>query len=94
MADNQGVLPAGITTTAQTIGATVFNTMCTDLVPQYIAALPVDPLTANGTPVQAVDCTGTTWDTGYTVLQLGGSGSRITVAAPGAELGATIEVTR
>lgn len=94
MADNQGVLPTGITTTAETIAATSFNTMCTALVPQYIAALPVDPLTNNGTPIQALDCTGTSWSTGYTVLQLGGSGSRITVAAPGAELGATIEVTR
>lgn len=94
MADNQGTLPTGITTTAATIAATSFNTMCTNLVPQYIAALPVDPLTNNGTPVQATDCTGTTWTTGYTVLQLGGAGSRITVAAPGAELTATIEVTR
>jgi len=94
MADNQGTLPSGITTTAETIGATAFNTMCTDLVPQYIAALPVDPLTNNGTPVQEADCTGTTWDTGYTVQQTAGAGSRLTVAAPGAELGATIEVTR
>ena len=94
MADNKGALPSGITTTAQTIGATAFNTMCSALVPQYIAALPVDPLTNNGTPIQATDCTGTSWATGYTVLQVGGAGNRLTVAAPGAELTATIEVTR
>ena len=93
MADNQGTLPSGISTTSETIQATTFNTMCTDLVPQYIAALPVDPLTNNGTPVQAADCTGTTWNTGYTVGQVGAD-NRLTVAAPGAELSATIEVTR
>jgi len=94
MADNRGALPAGITTTVQTIQATTFNTMCTSLVPQYIAALPVDPLVNNGTPIQSTGCTGTSWNTGYTVVQLGGAGSRLTVAAPGAELGATINVTR
>lgn len=94
MADNQGALPSGITTTAQTIQATAFNTLCTALVPQYIAALPVDPLTNNGTPVQASSCTGSTWNTGYTVQQLSGAGNRLTVAAPGAELNATIQVTR
>lgn len=94
MADNQGSLPAGITTTAETIQATGFNTLCSALVPQYIAALPVDPLTNSGTPVQGTDCTGTTWDTGYTVQQLSGAGNRLSVAAPGAELGSTIQVTR
>lgn len=99
MADNKGLLPSGITTTAQTIAATTFNTMCTALVPQYIAALPVDPTTVwggnpAGTPVQASDCTGTTYDTNYSVVQISGAGSRITVSAPGAELGATIQVTR
>ena len=94
MADNQGALPTGITETAQTIAATTFNDLCTAIVPLYIAALPVDPLTNNGTPVQAADCTGSTWNTGYTVQQVGGSGNRLTVAAPAAEIQATIEVTR
>lgn len=91
--DNRGTLPTGIDTTAQTIGATSFNTMCTQLVPQYIAALPVDPLTNNGTPIDSTTCTGTTWTTNYTVQQVATS-NRITVAAPSAELSATIEVTR
>src|SRR3989344_2008685 len=92
MADNQGSLPSGITTTSDTIQATTYNSMCSSLVPQYIAALPVDPLVNNGTPVQAADCTGTSWNAGYTVGQIGAN-NRLTVAAPGAELGATIEVT-
>lgn len=94
MADNKGALPSGITTTAQTMQATAFNTLCTALVPQYIAAFPVDPLTNNGTPAQASDCTGTSWSSGYTVQQVGGVGNRVTVSAPAAELGATIQVTR
>src|SRR3990167_5165850 len=93
MADNQGSLPTGITDTAQIIQATTFNDLCTAIVPLYIAALPVDPLTNNGTPVQTADCTGSTWNTGYTVQQISGS-SRLTVAAPAAEIQATIEVTR
>ncbi len=94
MADNQGQLPSGITVTAQTINASAgFNALCSAVVPLYIAALPVDPLTNNGTPVQAADCTGTAWNTGYSVQQIGTS-NRLMIAAPAAELGATIEVTR
>lgn len=88
MADNRGTVPTGITTTAQTISNTGAD-ICADLVPQYIAALPSDPQTNNGTPV--TDCTAA-YTTGYTVVS--GTGNRITVAAPGAELGATISVTR
>lgn len=94
MADNKGLLPTGINTTSQTIAATSFNTMCTQLVPQYIAALPVDPLTNNGTPIQSDTCTGTSWTTGYTVQQLIGGSNRLSISAPAAELTATISVTR
>ena len=93
MADNKGALPTGISTTAQTVQGTAFNTFCTALVPQYIAALPADPLTNSGQPVDATACTGSTWNTNYTVQQVGGS-NRLKVGAPAAELGATIEVTR
>lgn len=90
-ADNQGTLPGGgsITTTAQNISSTAVN-LCSDLVPQYIAALPVDPLTNNGTPV--TDCTGA-FDTNYTVVR-SASDNRITITAPAAELGASISVVR
>lgn len=95
MADNKGQLPAGINTTALTIGQRAGDVdLCTALVPTYIAALPVDPLTNNGTPIQSTDCTDTTLDSGYVVQQLSGGSNRITVSAPQAELSATINVTR
>lgn len=94
MADNKGALPTGINTTVQTIQASGGVNLCTALVPTYIAALPVDPLTNNGQPVDATGCSGTTWTTNYTVQQLTGGSNRLTVSAPASELGATISVTR
>lgn len=91
MADNKGTLPTGITTTTQTISNSGAN-LCSVLVPVYIAALPVDPQTNNGTPVQQSGCAGT-YDTNYQVVQ-SASSARITVTAPAAELGDTISVTR
>ena len=95
-ADNKGVLPAGITATATVIGAGVGQVdICSDLVTQYLAALPVDPTDGtDGTTVgNASDCAGA-YDTGYTVLQ-SATDNRITVTAPGVETaGTTIEVTR
>ena len=96
MADNRGALPGGgvINVTAQTIQGTTFNSFCTSLVPQYIAALPVDPLTNNGTPITSTGCTGTSWNTSYTIQLLTGGSNRLQVSAPSAELGATIQVNR
>ena len=95
MADNKGALPSGINTTAQTVGQRAGDVdLCAALVPTYIAALPVDPLTNNGTPIQSTDCTDTALTTGYMVQQLTGGSNRLTVSAPAAELGATINVTR
>ena len=91
MSDNKGTLPTGITSTEQNISDTGAN-LCAALVPVYIAALPVDPQTNNGNPVQQSGCAGT-YDTNYTVVQSGTS-NRITVSAPAAELGDTIQVTR
>jgi prepilin-type N-terminal cleavage/methylation domain-containing protein len=91
MSDNKGTLPTGITSTLQTISNTGAN-LCTALVPVYIAALPVDPQTNNGNPIQQADCAGT-YTTNYTVVQSGTS-NRITVTAPAVELGDTIQVTR
>ena len=89
MADNKGVLPTGIGTTASTIANTGAD-LCTVLVPRYIAALPVDPQTNSGAEV--TDC-GAAYDTNYEIVQSTGD-SRITVSAPGAELTETIAVTR
>jgi type IV pilus assembly protein PilA len=91
MADNKGTLPTGITTTDQEISNGGAN-LCAALVPVYIAALPVDPQTSNGNPIQQTACAGA-YLTNYHVIQAATS-NRITVSAPGAELGDTIQVTR
>ncbi len=88
-ADNRGSMPAGITTSVLTIG-TAGADICSDLVTRYLAALPVDPQTNNGAPI--TDCTAV-YTTNYTVVK-SAADNRITVAAPGAELGLTITVTR
>ena len=91
-ADNHGSLPAGITSTATVIGnGTGQVDICAALVTTYLAALPVDPLTNNGTPV--TDCTQVGYNTNYTVIK-STSNNRVTVAAPAAELGQVISVTR
>ncbi|KKW00724.1 MAG: hypothetical protein UY33_C0006G0008 [Candidatus Amesbacteria bacterium GW2011_GWA1_48_9] len=98
-ADNRGVLPAGMTNVAATPmpirrsavpdPATEAD-ICTDTVTDYVAALPVDPLTNDGAPV--TDCT-TAYDTGYTVSK-SATNNRITIYAPDAELSEVISVTR
>lgn len=95
-ADNRGNLTAlGITTTATEIGDTVgavppMIDICDELVPTYIAALPVDPLLNNGAAV--TDCS-VTYETNYTVMT-SAADNRITVAAPDAEIATSITVTR
>ncbi len=90
-ADNKGTLPTGITTTVQNISSTGAD-ICAQVVTRYIAQLPVDPLTNNGTPISESGCSGP-YDTNYTVFR-SATDNRITVAAPAAELGETISVTR
>jgi prepilin-type N-terminal cleavage/methylation domain-containing protein len=91
-ADNKGNIgplniPSG--STPGEIASTDVN-LCAALVTQYLAALPVDPLVDNGTPVTTCSAA---YDTGYTVIQ-NIPDNRITVAAPHAELSQTISVTR
>jgi type IV pilus assembly protein PilA len=59
--------------------------VCADLIPTYLAALPMDPTTGTGTQCSA------SYNTGYTIAQ---SNGRFTIAAPDAEDSATISVTR
>ena len=59
--------------------------VCPDLIPTFIANLPMDPQAGSGTA-----CTGT-YNSGYTIASTSG---RFTIAAPSAEDGATISVTR
>jgi prepilin-type N-terminal cleavage/methylation domain-containing protein len=98
-ADNKGNIAAlgTISTTPATptaiSAAGIGNAFCTTLVTEYIAALPTDPLTANGTAVQEADCVaGGTWNTGYTMYR-SAADSRITVTAPATESPATTPIT-
>jgi prepilin-type N-terminal cleavage/methylation domain-containing protein len=63
---------------------------CDALITEYMAALPVDPLTDNGDPV--TDCAAPGWDTGYTVYQTAAD-NRLTITAPATELPATVDIT-
>lgn len=96
-ADNKGTLPVGIPDS--TAGALPIQKsgvpandadICASLVTQYIAALPVDPLTNNGTPV--TNCA-VNYNTNYRIVK-NIPDNRLTVTAPAAELGQVISVTR
>ena len=90
-ADNKGVLPAAITATSTEIRGTVGGAdLCPTLTTQYLAALPVDPQTNNGTPITTCN---NTYLTNYWVSK-SATDSRITVTAPAAQLSQTISVTR
>lgn len=86
--ENKGQLPASITTTAQTINKTAAD-LCVLLIPTYIAALPVDPLTNGG---NAITNCGAAYDTNYTIVK--SADGRITVAAPAAQNEETISVSQ
>ncbi len=87
-ADNNGTLPTGITAVAQNISDTAAD-LCAQLVPTYIAALPVDPTSG----IDPVTNCAAAYDSGYTVTQ-SATNNRVTVAAPNAQLSAVISVTR
>ncbi len=92
-ADNKGALPAGIPdTTPAVIGNGVGEVnICSDLVTQYLAALPVDPTTNNGTPV--TDCAQVApYSTGYSIVR-STTDNRVTVHADG-QITQDIDVTR
>lgn len=94
-ADNRGnITPLNIpdtTTGAAVIGDGVGQVdLCDALVTLYLAGLPVDPLQPSDAPV--TDCA-LAYNTNYTIVR-STLNNRITVAAPAAELGATISVTR
>ncbi|MDP2585985.1 MAG: type II secretion system protein [Candidatus Levybacteria bacterium] len=94
MADNKGLLPAGITTTALTLKKPVGldgADICAALVPTYIAALPSDPQVSSGVAVS--DCSVAAYDTGYTVVK-SATNNRVTVAAITVELEDPVSVTR
>jgi type IV pilus assembly protein PilA len=89
MVEQNGQLPAGIVEAETPIADTGVD-LCL-LVPDFIAALPVDPQSGID-PVDAATCTaGTAYDTGYTIQA---TGNRVTVNAPDYEGDAPISVTR
>ncbi len=83
--DHSGNLPSSITSAPGEICRSGVNMDCTGLVNlnmltgAYIVGMPIDPQSATAT------------STNYTIVQ---ANNRITVAAPGAEQGASIAVTR
>lgn len=79
--DNKGSLPIGITTTPQVISTTGAD-ICSVLVTQYMASLPVDPLTNSGTPIS--NCTAS-YTTNYTVVK-SETDNRVTVSAPATQI--------
>jgi type IV pilus assembly protein PilA len=93
VAENNGQLPASVTgltvTTATAFSGASMPTLCGDLMPNYIPALPVDP--SLNLP-NITDCAVTTWDTGYEITR--DEASRVTVSAPITDNSATIQVTR
>jgi len=91
-ADKKGKLPTAVTTTVGNISTTGIN-ICADLVPTYLAQLPVDPSINDGTPVSDCAVAGG-YDTGYQIVS-SATNSRVTVSASGAEgTGVVISVTR
>lgn len=93
--ENNGQLPAGITTTAAQIGtggAGMIN-LCPVLVPTYMASLPQDPLINAGTPIPS-PCPAS-YATGYYVKITAQSANRITVYANNTQLASpTISISR
>lgn len=66
--DNNGGLPTGVTSTPQEISSTGVN-LCSDLVPQYMSAIPIDPAT-NNKVTEVTDCS-EDYQTGYSISQSG-----------------------
>ncbi len=83
IADHKGVA------TTTFVGSTDASLFCSDLVPTYMAALPVDPSQTDPTAITVCPAA----DTGYTVATTT-TGNRITVSALKAEIAPSIEITR
>ena len=90
-ADYRGTLPIGITAVVQNVSSAGAN-ICAAIVDDYMAALPVDPLTGTGAAITLAGCAAA-YDTNYTIVR-SAANNRVTVAAPAAELGQVISVTR
>ena len=87
-AENQGTFTcaAGVIPVDATAMSAAGYDICGCLVPNYMASVPFDPSSGSYT-----DCTD--YDTGYTIIRDAATG-RVTIAAPSAEIGATISSTQ
>ncbi len=94
VAENKGQLPAEVSAltagTATLLNSTNFPNLCTQLMPNYIPALPTDPSlnTANITDCAVVGG----WNTGYNISR--DAANRVTVSAPTTDNSEVISVTR
>lgn len=92
IADNKGVLPSTITTTATEIKKTGGIDLCGTLTPTYMAALPMDPSLTDSAGI--TDCA-SSYATNYLIAK--DSNNRVTITANGTEnppATATIIITR
>ncbi len=97
-ADHHGQLPGTIPDLDAQGNGTIIGSalgqvdLCTPLVSQtaYMPAFPQDPNSNNGAQIPAASCGN--YNSGYTVGK--DATNRVTVAAPSAEIGASIKVTR
>jgi len=87
-AENKGQLPTQITTLDQEISAAGAN-LCAVLVPNYIPALPTDPV-LNTADIDSTCPAG--YATGYHIIK--DASNRVTVSAPNAEITTPINITR
>lgn len=92
LADNRGVFQTGCTAGIIPATSTKISTSTYDigpcLVPTYMPSLPFDPSVTGASYTSPTD-----YNTEYNVVRDATTG-RITVSAPGAELGETISVSR
>lgn len=96
-ADHHGTLPTGITTATAAVISSAGADLCSQLVPTYIAALPVDPTTgvggaSTGAPITTCPTAPDTYSTGYSI-QSSTTDNRVTVTANG-QITTLISVTR
>lgn len=93
VAENGGNLPPAVLSLSVTVptnfsGATMAS-LCGDLMPNYIPALPQEPSLGG---VNITDCSVTTWNTGYQISR--DAANRVTVSSPVTDNAVTISVTR
>lgn len=90
MLDNRGVFncsAGALPSVATNMDSSLGYDLAPCLVPLYIPQMPFDPSTGSWTDVN-------TYDTGYSVLQVGGATGRVTVSATGELATTSISITR